>query len=323
MTGGLVGVEGVARPAVSLSRLDYLTVSRACARSMGRDTVLRLVLLAWAAAQQGNAETLLEGFRTLDYLASSFQNSQVRSQLRILYVTQPCTRGLTSPADDTQTCKLELPEGNVGSFQCLELTCSLHGNPWQRGCGQLHTCEPGKDCVSTSKTFLHQGENIEVGWTTIQPAGTLDMITIESADGTGECLLSRYTDGRIPSPDPSTEPETVRNHDLRFGTVTFDAATSPLTPGEYMAKLHSSSEGSLVEATTYFVIMEPYNLGQCSACHPATPCMPSWGQGGELDYTCGTCPTGFDGSTCTGADCPECTGAMLARWVCPAAAQFN
>ena len=52
MTGGLVGVEGVARPAVSLSRLDYLTVSRACARSMGRDTVLRLVLLAWAAAQR-------------------------------------------------------------------------------------------------------------------------------------------------------------------------------------------------------------------------------------------------------------------------------
>lgn len=54
-----------------------LTFSRA--RSMDRNTALRLVLLAGAAAQQGNAETLLGGFRTLDYLASSFQNSQVRS----------------------------------------------------------------------------------------------------------------------------------------------------------------------------------------------------------------------------------------------------
>ena len=81
---GWVGVEGAARLlSLQLSRLD-LTVSRACTRSMGRNTVLRLVLLACAAAQQGNAETLLEGFRTLDYLASSFQNSQVRSHLRIL-----------------------------------------------------------------------------------------------------------------------------------------------------------------------------------------------------------------------------------------------
>ena len=149
------------------------------------------------------------------------------------------------------------------------------------------------------------------------------MITIASADGTGECLLSRYTDGRIPSPDPTTEPETVRNHDARVGTVTFDAATSPLPPGEYMAKLHSSAERTLVDATTYFVIMEPYDLGQCGTCHPATPCMPAWGQGGDLDYTCGTCPTGFDASRCNDVDCPECTGAMLAHWVCAPSARFN
>eukprot|EP01043_Picozoa_sp_COSAG02_P014697 COSAG02_NODE_610_length_19566_cov_39.049622_12_plen_153_part_00 len=136
------------------------------------------------------------------------------------------------------------------------------------------------------------------------------MVTIESASGTGECLLSRYTDGRIASPDPTTEPETLRNHDASSGIVTFDAATSPLPPGEYMAKLHSSDEATVVDATTYFVIMEPYALGQCGACHPANPCMPSWGQGGELDYECGACPTGFDGSLCTGADCPECTGTI-------------
>jgi hypothetical protein len=62
-----------------------LTFSRA--RSMDRNTALRLVLLAGAAAQQGNAETLLEGFRTLDYLASSFQNSQVRSLEQPLAIT--------------------------------------------------------------------------------------------------------------------------------------------------------------------------------------------------------------------------------------------
>ena len=69
----------------------------------------------------------------------------------------------------------ELPEANIVSLQCLELTCSLHGDPWQRGCGQAHTCEPGRDCLSTSKAFLHLGENIELGWTTIQPAGTMDI----------------------------------------------------------------------------------------------------------------------------------------------------
>ena len=37
-----------------------------------------------------------------------------------------------------------------------------------------------------------------MGWTTIQSAGDMDAFTIESADGTGECLLSRYTDGRYP-----------------------------------------------------------------------------------------------------------------------------
>ena len=136
------------------------------------------------------------------------------------------------------------------------------------------------------------------------------MITIETADGTGECLLSRYTDGRIPSRDPTSEPETFRNHDANFGTVTFDTATSPLPPGEYMAKLHSSPEMTSVDATTYFAIMEPYNIGQCGACHPATPCMPSWGQGGELEYTCGTCPTGFDSSLCTDVGCPECSGTI-------------
>ena len=78
-----------------------------------------------------------------------------------------------------------------------------------------------------------------------------------------------------------------------------------------MAKLHSSSETNVVDATTYFVIMEPYELGQCSACHPATPCMPLWGQGGELEYTCGSCATGFDSSLCADADCPECTGALI------------
>ena len=170
---------------------------------------------------------------------------------------------------------------------------------------------PGKDCISTSKTFVHQGENVEVGWTTIEPAGALDMITIESVDEAGECLLSRYTDGRIPSSDPTTEPETSRNLDARFGTVTFDAATSPLPPGEYMVKLHSSSESTVVDATTYFVVMEPYALEQCGACHSATPCMPSWGQGGVLEYTCGSCSTGFDSSLCTEVDCPECTGAVL------------
>ena len=158
---------------------------------------------------------------------------------------------------------------------------------------------------------MHQGENIEVGWTAVDPAGLLDMITIQSADGTGQCMLSRYTDGRIPSSDPTTEPETLRNHDASFGTVTFDAATSPLPPGEYIAKLHSSSETSTVDATTYFVIMEPYGLEQCTSCHSATPCIPSWGQGGVLEYTCGRCPTGFDSFLCTDAECPECTGAML------------
>jgi hypothetical protein len=43
------------------------------------NTALRLVL-ASAAVQQSTAETLLEGFRTLNYAASSFQNTQVRSQ---------------------------------------------------------------------------------------------------------------------------------------------------------------------------------------------------------------------------------------------------
>lgn len=208
-----------------------------------------------------------------------------------------------------QTCKLELPEANLAGFQCLELTCSLHDNPWQRGCGQAHTCVPGKDCISTSKIFFHQGENINVGWTTIEPAGIMDMITIGLADGTGECLLSRYTDGRISSSSPTTESETLRNHDASFGIVTFDAAASPLPPGEYIAKLHSSSERTVVDATTYFVVMEPYALDQCGQCHSATPCMPSW-QGGALDYTCGKCPTGFDSSLCTDADCPECAGAI-------------
>ena len=46
---------------------------------MARKTALRLALLAGAAVQQGSADALLEGFRTLDYRASSFQNSQVRS----------------------------------------------------------------------------------------------------------------------------------------------------------------------------------------------------------------------------------------------------
>ena len=187
----------------------------------------------------------------------------------------------------------------------------MHGNPWQRGCGKAHTCKPGKDCVSTSKIFLHQGENIEVGWTTNKPAGLLDMITIETVAGASGCLLSRYTDGRIPPSDPATGGETVRNHDANFGTVTFDTATSPLPPGEYLAKLHSSNEQSIVDATTHFVIMEPYALEQCGACHPATPCMPTWGQGGELDYKCGSCSTGFDASLCTDADCPECTGAIM------------
>jgi hypothetical protein len=288
---------------------------------MLRDAGLRLlVLVVGSTVQHASADAVLDGFRTLDYKASSFQKAQVRfSSMRqtpvgcgsvILLLVQ---FSLTSArAAVAQTCKLELPEANIVSLQCLELTCSLHGDPWQRGCGQAHTCEPGRDCLSTSKAFLHLGENIELGWTTIQPAGTMDMITIESADGTGECLLSRYTDGRIPSPDTTTEPETLRSHDASFGTVTFDAATSPLQPGEYMAKLHSSSERTAVEATTYFVIMEPYDLASCEACHAATPCMPSWGRGGALEYACGVCPTGFDSSLCIEADCPECTGASAA-----------
>lgn len=138
------------------------------------------------------------------------------------------------------------------------------------------------------------------------PADVMDMITIESADGAGECLLSRYTDGRIPSTGPS-ELETLRNHVASHGIVTFDAATGPLPPGEYIAKLHSSSEGTAVDATTYFVVMEPYEVEGCGTCG-ATPCMPSWGEGGELEYRCGACPTGYDSSRCSGADCPECIG---------------
>jgi hypothetical protein len=45
---------------------------------MACDTVLRLALFAGAAVQHGAAVTSLEGFRTLDYRPSSFQNSHVR-----------------------------------------------------------------------------------------------------------------------------------------------------------------------------------------------------------------------------------------------------
>ena len=48
-------------------------------RSMLRDAGLRLlVLVVGATVQHASADAVLDGFRTLDYKASSFQKAQVR-----------------------------------------------------------------------------------------------------------------------------------------------------------------------------------------------------------------------------------------------------
>ena len=193
------------------------------------------------------------------------------------------------------------------SYQCLALTCSLHSDPWQRGCGQEHTCAPGRECVATSKVFYQSGENVAVGWTSVAAAGDSDLITIDSTDGTVPCSLSRFTDGRI------TLSATERSHSERTGTVIFDAATSPLRAGEYIVRLHAgitaANPAGRIQASSYFVVMESMvNADFCeNSCDPAVPCMPFWGATG-LEYTCGVCPTGFDSSLCTGHVCPECTG---------------
>jgi len=184
------------------------------------------------------------------------------------------------------------------------LTCEILGSPWQRGCGRSHGCAAGSECVATSKAFYQSGEAIEIGFASIASDPT-DAIVVESVSSAVGCLLSRYTDGRPYVSD------TLRSHNATAGVVTFDATEGALPPGEYVARLQSSTAGA-ERAASFFVVMEPFGPELCNnECSPAVACIPHV-RGDSMEYECGACSTGYDGALCLTADCPECTGCASA-----------
>ena len=93
-----------------------------------------------------------------------------------------------------------------------------------------------------------------VGFSTVV-ASADDVIVIESVTKTKlPCLNTRYTDGR---PWGSTTVKGPAAKSKLEGHVVFDAATSPLPAGEYVARLQSSSVG-IEMAVTYFTVIPAY-----------------------------------------------------------------
>jgi hypothetical protein len=112
-------------------------------------------------------------------------------------------------------------------------------------------CIDGAECLSTSRIFYQEGENIQIGFSTIGSAPE-DAIIIESVGSSDGCLATRYTDGR---PFQSTTLKDTNN--ALSGVVEFDAATTPLPPGEYVVRLATKSATAQM-ASTHFVVAETF-----------------------------------------------------------------
>ena len=202
------------------------------------------------------------------------------------------------------SCVLDWAGETWTGQQCLSLHCDIFQRPGPE-CGRApKACRGRQECVSTSKGFYQQGENVAVNFQSQAGAAQL-LVAVQGVSADSTCWAARYSDGRLWG-------TATRGTDARTeGTVTFDVSTTPFPPGQYQVTLHppAGDDGELPapSLSSHFTVMEQF--GQRGPCAGACSATQICSMSPFADPTCQGCPTG---ATCGGdqgmEQCPECTG---------------